>query len=218
MMQPQLFTYTHEEVQVLLDEAQCEGWEEGRKIGYGDGFEDGLEDGKEYLEDVKLQSYREGRDEGYKQATRRNEKVEVQKYEEGKSEGITRGLQAGEHDERQKWLAEGHGHGLCLSMAAHVHELFCGAILLEEAEVQTESATWSNGSTQAAPTTDEMASQTNDEPPHLLNDVGMSKEHPSTCETAIQACDDSQPAPQVYIRYNDPTAIIISPPFPTTTI
>ena len=54
------FTYTHEEVRVLLKEAQSDGWEEGRKIGY----EDGLEDGKDSLEDAKTQSYREGQDEG----------------------------------------------------------------------------------------------------------------------------------------------------------
>jgi hypothetical protein len=119
-LQPQQFTYTHEEVRVLLQEARSDGWEEGRMIGY----EDGLEDGKDCLEDAKTESYREGREAGYKEARLANGKVEVQKYEEGQSEGIARGLQAGEHDERQKWLAEGHGHGLCLSMAAHACELF----------------------------------------------------------------------------------------------
>ena len=69
-------------------------------------------------------------------------------------------------EEQQKWLAEGHSHGLCLSMVAHAHELLRSTVVLEEAEVQTEMATWSDASTQAAPRTDETATQTNDEPKH----------------------------------------------------
>ena len=55
---------------------------------------------------------------------------------------------------------EGHSAGLCLMMAAHTHALLHGAVLLEEAETQTDSATiintqmvtntWRNASTQAA--------------------------------------------------------------------
>ena len=36
---------------------------------------------------------------------------------------------------------EGHSTGLCLSMVAHACALFHGAILLEEAETQTDGIT-----------------------------------------------------------------------------
>jgi hypothetical protein len=35
---------------------------------------------------------------------------------------------------------EGHGTGLCLSMVAHACAFFCGAVILEEAETQTDAA------------------------------------------------------------------------------
>jgi arylamine N-acetyltransferase len=62
-------------------------------------------------------------------------------------------------------------------MAAHARELFRGAVLLEEAETQTDDITDTgantqttpapatvDASTQATPRTDETASQTNDNP------------------------------------------------------
>ena len=44
---------------------------------------------------------------------------------------------------------EGHSAGLCLTMAAHAHALLHGAVLLEEAETQTdpETTTWNDAST-----------------------------------------------------------------------
>jgi hypothetical protein len=65
-------------------------------------------------------------------------------------------------------------------MVAHVCALFCGAVLLEEAETQTDTVTTTsvdtqttpavtttiNTSTQAAPTTAETTSQTNGTPEH----------------------------------------------------
>jgi hypothetical protein len=181
-------TYMPEEIQTLLDEAQLEG----RKIGYEDGFEDGLEDGKEFLEDAKLQSHREGRDEGYKQVRQDNAEVEKKKYQEGRSEGITRGLRAGEYEEQQKWLAEGHGPGLCISKEAHTRELWQGAILLDDAQVQTnpETTTWSNVSTQIAPKANETASQTNNTPEHqcaALQMEPLDNEGPTSLEDARTA-------------------------------
>jgi hypothetical protein len=86
--QPLQFTYMHEKVHVLLDDAWLEEWKEERKLRYEDGLKDGLEDGKEFSEDAKLQSHREGRDEGYKQVRQDNAEVEEKKYQKGQSEGI----------------------------------------------------------------------------------------------------------------------------------
>jgi hypothetical protein len=45
--QPQPFTYTHEEVQELLEEAQLEGWREGMEEGYKMGKKKGVEEMEE---------------------------------------------------------------------------------------------------------------------------------------------------------------------------
>ena len=115
-----------------------------------------------------------------------NEPRQEEAHKNGRLEGFELGMHHGKDEEQKKWLTEGHGAGLCLSMAAHARELFRGAVLLEEAEVQTETTTWSDVSTQAAPRTDETASQTKDGPPRLLNDVGTSMECPTTYEMASQ--------------------------------
>jgi hypothetical protein len=218
-MQPPQFTYMHEEVRVLLDEARIEGWKEGRKLRYEDGFEDGLEDGKEFLEDAKLQSHREGREEGYKEARIENGKVEVQKYQEGQPEGIKRGLQAGEYDKQQKWLVEGHGPGLCLSMVAHVCEPFHGAVLQEEAETQTDDVTTTSANTQTTSTCTIdalMQMAPNDKPPCLLNDVGMSTEAPSTHEMAIQANDEPRLVPQCPVSHPEISSAMATSPLMTS--
>jgi hypothetical protein len=57
-------------------------------------------------------------------------------------------MQERKEHKQQKWVTEGHSTGLCLSMVAHACALFCGAILLEEAETQTDTApTTCNGIT-----------------------------------------------------------------------
>jgi hypothetical protein len=79
-------------------------------------------------------------------------------------------MQVGKEEDQQKWLMEGHGAGLCLSMVAHTWELLHNTIILEEAETQTNNATTQTTpapacvdvSVQATPTTDKIASQTND--------------------------------------------------------
>jgi hypothetical protein len=78
--------------------------------------------------------------------------------------GVEQGIQLEEHDKQQKWLAEGHGTGLCLSVAAHVCAFLHGAVLLEEAETQTDNVITNSTSTQTTTRTDKMASQTNAAP------------------------------------------------------
>jgi len=51
----------------------------------------------------------------------------------------------------KKWLTEGHGAGLCLSMAAHMCALFHGMVLLEEAETHTDAVTTTNIDIQTTP-------------------------------------------------------------------
>jgi hypothetical protein len=109
--QPAQFNYTHEEVQVLLDEASLRGWEEGVK--------EGLKMGKEKILENRQRMWEKGKNAGYRM---------------GRKDGLKEG-------ER---LA-GHGPGLCISKEAHTRELWRGAVLLDEAQVQTdpEMPTWS---------------------------------------------------------------------------
>jgi hypothetical protein len=165
--QPQQFTYTHEEVQELLEDAQLEGWQRGFEEGYGTGKKMGREEGKEdgyeagYEEGSK--KWAEGHDEGYEAGR----KLGKEKEETACKIGRLVGMQDGKEEEQWKWLTEGHSAGLCLSMAAHACELFRGAVILEEAETQTNAVAMVNvnvqmtsaahpiieASTQAAPTT-----------------------------------------------------------------
>jgi hypothetical protein len=59
-----------------------------------------------------------------------------EEYEKCQLEGVHRGSQAGEYNKWQKWLAEGHGPGLCISKEAHTHELWQATILLNDARIQ----------------------------------------------------------------------------------
>jgi hypothetical protein len=120
--------------------------------------------------------------EGYRDGYEARRKLDQEKGEQackkGLLEGYELGIQEGKDHERQKWLTEGHGAGLCLSMAAHARALFRGTVILEEAETQTDAVTTTsvdtqttpavtttvNASTQAAPTTAETTSQTNSTP------------------------------------------------------
>jgi len=67
-LQPLLFTYSHEEVQQLLEDARLEGYQEGFEEGHGTGRKTGHEEGKG-------DSYKEGYNEGSR------------KWEEGYREG-----------------------------------------------------------------------------------------------------------------------------------
>jgi hypothetical protein len=82
---------------------------------------------------------------------------------------------------------EGHCAGLCLLMAAHAREPLCGAILLDEAETQTDNVTTTSVNTQmtpaatpvdfsiqAAPQTMEIATQTFVEHPNTPLDAATS--------------------------------------------
>jgi hypothetical protein len=75
-------------------------------------------------------------------------------WEKGKNAGYRLGRK---DDFEEGAKLAGHGEGLCILREAHIHKLWQGAILLDEAQVQTdpEMTTWSDTSTQAAPRTDE---------------------------------------------------------------
>ena len=153
------FTYSHNEVQQLLEDARLDGWQKGFNEGHKTGRKTGIEQGKE-------EGYNEGHSEGFEygyDARRRlGEQREAEARKKGQIESYDLGVENGKEEERRKWLTEGHGAGLCLTMAAHARALLRGAVLLEEAETQTdpETTTWNDASTQAAPRTDETASQT----------------------------------------------------------
>jgi len=60
-------------------------------------------------------------------------------------------MQKVKDEEQRKWLMEGHGARLCLLMAAHMHALFHGMVLLEDAETQTNAVTTMNINIQMTP-------------------------------------------------------------------
>jgi hypothetical protein len=179
--EPHLFTYSHEEVRILLDEAKLDGWQQGFEEGYRTGkkmgHEEGREDGYEAGYEEGGKKWIEGHEEGYSAGRKMVEGKVEEAQKRGRGEGYELGTQDGKEEEQRKWLTEGHGDGLCLSMAAHARELFHGAVFLEEAETQTNAITTTNVniqttpapatvdvSTQAALTTNETASQTNNSP------------------------------------------------------
>ena len=78
---------------------------------------------------------------------------------------------------KKKWLTEGHGTGLCLSMAAHASTLLHRAVLIEDAEIQTDNVTTTDvdiQTTPTSPTTIEMAMQIIVEPPSTHPNAAMS--------------------------------------------
>jgi hypothetical protein len=166
--------YTHEEVQILLDNAQLEGWKEGRKIGYEDGFKDGVEDSKEYLEDAKMQSYREGKDTGYKEARQQNAEVEAEEYEKGQLKGVHRGLQQesimNSRSGSLKAMAQACAFQRRPTPVSYGEPL--SSLMMPESKL-TQTTTWSDASTQAAPRTNKMAAQTNDTPEHQCATLQM---------------------------------------------
>jgi hypothetical protein len=176
------FTYSHNKVQQLLEDARLNGWQEGfkeehrtgRKIRHKEGKEDSYAEG--YEEGSK--KWFEGHKKGYSAGQKMVEEKVGEAWKRGQVDGYELGMQDQKEDKQWKWLTEGHGTGLCLLMVAHACALFRGAILLEKAETQTNAATATsintqttptitttvNASTQAAPTTVETTSQTNGTP------------------------------------------------------
>jgi hypothetical protein len=139
------FTYSHEEVQQLLEDARLDGWEEG------------YEEGSKRL----MEGYRDGYEARWKLDQEKGE----QARKKGLLEGYELGIQEGKEHERRKWLTEGHGTGLCLSMAAHACALFRGTIILEEAETQTDAAPTTSINVQTSPAPDRQCAALQTEPP-----------------------------------------------------
>jgi hypothetical protein len=142
MMQP--LTYSHDKVRLLLENAR----NEGKAEGFDEGYEVGLQDGVLKDEDI-FKKFREEEEKEAREAA----------FVNGRKEGE----ESGRLKERRSWETH-HGTKCCISVQNHIRELWRGAVLLEEAQVQTdpETTTWSDVSTQAAPKTDEIATQTND--------------------------------------------------------
>jgi hypothetical protein len=188
------FTYGHKEVWLLLEEAKLDGWQQGFEEGHRTGRKTGQEEGKvdSYEEGYEEGSRKwgEGHEAGYEAGKKMGKEKEETACKNRQLKGYKLSVQHRKDEEQKKWLTEGHGPGLCLYMAAHAHELFRGAVILEEAKVQTEMATWTDVSTQATPTTDEMALQTNDAPKYqyaALQTVPLDDEGPTSLKDARTA-------------------------------
>jgi hypothetical protein len=154
------FTYSHKEVQQLLEDARLDGWEEG------------YEEGSKRL----MEGYRDG----YEARRKLDQEKGEQACKKGLLEGYELGIQEGKEHEQRKWLTEGHGAGLCLSMAAHACALFCGAVILEEAETQTDAAPTTSVNVQTSPAPDRQCAALQTEPPD--------DEDPNPAITAPVAC------------------------------
>ena len=120
------------------------------------------DDVHQQLEDARLEGWKAGLEEGQEMEKRKGEDCN-KKSEEKVTE---KGVQVGRDEEDQWRTAEEHGVGLCLSMAAHMRALFCGAAFLDKTGIQTdpETTTWSDAGTQVAPRIAETAVQTNAAP------------------------------------------------------
>src|ERR1700733_1375706 len=127
-LQQQPFTYTHEEVQHHIEDAQLNGQQKEFEEEYGKGKKTGREEGKEdnYAEGYEEGSkkWAEGYKAGYDAGKKTGKEKEDNACKDGRLEGYELGTQDGKEEEQWKWLMEGHGDGLCLSMVAYVHELF----------------------------------------------------------------------------------------------
>jgi hypothetical protein len=108
---------------------------------------------QQLIDEAWLKGWTEGMDKGYKAGKKRGAEESWEKVKKGQLEWYELGIQHGKEEEQWKWLAEGHSAGLHLLMAAHVHALLHGTVLLEKAETQTDNATIVNVNTQTAATT-----------------------------------------------------------------
>jgi hypothetical protein len=153
-----------------------------------DGWEEGYEEGSKRL----MEGYRDG----YKARRKLDQEKGEQAHKKGLLEGYELGIQEGKEHEWWKWLTEGHGAGICLSMAAHACALFRGAVILEEAETQTDTA----------PTTS-VNVQTNAAPEHrcaTLQTEPPDDEDPNPAMTAPVACPNS---PAADVTMSPPTVV-----------
>jgi len=102
-LQPLEFTYSHEEVQQLLEDARLdgyqEGFEEGHKTGRITGKEEGKEDGYEEGYNKGSQKWGEGYREGYNVKGKLDEEKEERACKEGLLEGYKLGVQNGKDEE-----------------------------------------------------------------------------------------------------------------------
>jgi hypothetical protein len=144
--QPPPLIYNHEEVRLLLENAKLEGWQEGFEEGHRTGRKTGYEEGKE-----------DGYKEGYEAREKLGQEKEEKAWRKGHIQGYRLGTQDRKGDEHRKWLAEGHGPGLCLSTAAQARGLACSAASPVTAKPQTkpETTTWASASTQTVPRANE---------------------------------------------------------------
>jgi flagellar biosynthesis/type III secretory pathway protein FliH len=122
----QSLTYSHEEVQQLLEDSRLEGWEAGFEEGHKTGRKTGHEEGKEgsYNEgdEEGSRKWMEGYKEGYKARQELDQGKEENAHKRGQLEGYELGTQDGKEEERRKWLAEGHGPGMCVLAQRHTHK------------------------------------------------------------------------------------------------
>ena len=126
------------------------------------------------------------------------------KEEQAHNEGQLKGYEFRKDEEQAKWLAEGHGPGMCISMQQHMLRMVKKAIILDQMEVQTESTETMDSSTQTT-TTPECRITTQTEPlddkgPTLTKNTKMAlpanfgmQTTPSTNKTATQTKNLTQP-------------------------
>jgi len=102
-LQPLEFTYSHEEVQELLEDARLdgyqEGFKEGHKTGRKTGHKEGKEDGYEGGYNKGSRKWGEGYREGYKAKGKLNQEKEERVWKEGLLEGYELGMQNGKDEE-----------------------------------------------------------------------------------------------------------------------
>jgi len=102
--QPLLFTYSHEEVQLLLEDARLEGYqegfEEGHRMGRKTGHEEGKEDSYEKGYNGGSRKVGEGYREGYEAKGKLNQEKEERVRKEGLLKGYELGTQQGKDEEQ----------------------------------------------------------------------------------------------------------------------
>ena len=86
--------------------------------------------------------------EGYRDGYEARRKLGQGKEEEARKEGQLTGYEFGKDEEQAKWLAEGHGLGVCISMQQHMLRMVKKAVILDQTEVQTEDIETADSSTQ----------------------------------------------------------------------
>lgn len=152
------FTYSHEEVQLLVEEAKLDRWQEGFDEGHKTGRNTGIKEGKE-------EGYNEGHGEGYEYGYDARRRIGEQRegevckagrlegYEAGMREGYDIGLKKGKENGRTKEEDEQtkkHGHGHCVPLGTWLQE---GVQCDEGVQMTPEDATTADTDTQTDATT-----------------------------------------------------------------